>query len=432
MNRYIDLLAPYIKKTLYPFQLKFLVDPARWRIANKSRQIGLSYTLGIDAISGAFVRDRNQLIVSASKMNAEIVMDYIRGHLDSLELLPTVDKEGYIELPGGRHIRVCSTNWRTARGFNGDVYLDEFAFTIRDNEIWRAMVPSITAVKGRVTVISTPKSRIDKFWQIFSSKSSKWSRHQITIHDAIRDGFPVDIEELRELFDPEEFAQAYECIPLDTAESYIPYNLIEPCLYDPLSDAFAATLMGRNLNVDTASSSLSSGRMPLLPLVYGVDIGRTKDETAIAETARHDGITWCLSMKSWQKTAFRTQKERLMDILTRPSTQILAIDKGGIGMNLHEDLSFAYPAKVRGVSFAPAVKERLAKKMRIAFEEKKIRIPNDPSLVSHILSIKRTANRSSVFSYSSESNEHHGDKFWALALALDYSEGNRIVDFRFI
>ncbi len=432
MNRYIDLLAPYIKKTLYPFQLKFLVDPARWRIANKSRQIGLSYTLGIDAISGAFIRDRNQLIVSASKMNAEIVMDYIRGHLDSLELLPTVDKEGYIELPGGRHIRVCSTNWRTARGFNGDVYLDEFAFTIRDHEIWRAMVPSITAVKGRVTVISTPKSRIDKFWQIFSSKSSKWSKHNITIHDAIRDGFPVDIEELRELFDPEEFAQAYECIPLDTAESYIPYNLIEPCLYDPLSDAFAATLMGRNLNVDTASSSLSSGRMPLLPLVYGVDIGRTKDETAIAETTRHDGITWCLSMKSWQKTAFRVQKERLMDILSRPSTQVLAIDKGGIGMNLHEDLSFAYPAKVRGVSFAPAVKERLAKKMRIAFEEKKIRIPNDPSLVSHILSIKRTANRSSVFSYSSESNEHHGDKFWALALALDYSEGNRIVDFRFI
>jgi len=432
MNRYIDLLAPYIKKTLYPFQLKFLADSSRWRIANKSRQIGLSYTLGIDAISGAFIRDRNQLIVSASKMNAEIVMDYIRGHLDSLELLPTVDKEGYIELPGGRHIRVCSTNWRTARGFNGDVYLDEFAFTIRDHEIWRAMVPSITAVKGRVTVISTPKSRIDKFWQIFSSKSSKWSKHQISIHDAIRDGFPVDIEELRELFDPEEFAQAYECIPLDTAESYIPYNLIEPCLYDPLSDAFAATLMGRNLNVDTASSSMSSGRMPLLPLVYGVDIGRTKDETAIAETTRHDDITWCLSIKSWQKTAFRTQKERLMEMLSRPSTQVLAIDKGGIGMNLHEDLSFAYPAKVRGISFAPAVKERLAKKMRIAFEEKKIRIPNDPSLVSHILSIKRTANRSSVFSYSSESNEHHGDKFWALALALDYSEGNRIVDFRFI
>lgn len=418
MNRYIDLLAPYIKKTLYQFQLKFLADASRWRIANKSRQVGMSFTLGIDAISGAFIRDRNQLIVSASKMNAEIVMDYIRQHMDNLGILPTVDKEGYIELPAGRHIRVCSTNWRTARGFNGDVYLDEFAFTIRDDEIWRAMVPSITAVNGRVTVISTPKSRIDKFWKIYTSKSTKWSKHEITIHDAIRAGFPVNIEDLRELFDPEEFAQAYECIPLDTAESYIPYTLIEPCLYDPLSDAFTATL---HTSQDTS-----------LPMVYGVDIGRTKDETAIAETTRHEGITWCLSMQSWQKTAFREQKERLKEILSRPSTQVLAIDKGGIGMNLHEDLSFSYPAKVRGVSFAPAVKERLAKKMRIAFEEKKIRIPNDPMLISHILSIKRTANRSSVFSYSSESSEHHGDKFWALALALDYSEGNRVIDFRFI
>lgn len=416
MNRYIDILAPYIRKSLYPYQLKFVADAARWRIANKSRQIGFSLTVGVDAIQGALIRERNQLITSASAANAEIVMDYIRQHLDNLELLATTDKEGYIELPNGRHIRVCSTNWRTARGFNGDVYLDELAFTVRDKELWRAIIPSITAVRGRVTVVSTPKSRIDKFWQIWDSKSTKWSRHCVTIHDAIRDGFPVDLEELRELFDPEEFAQAYECLPLDTAESYIPYNLIEPCLYDPLADAVAAELL--------ADRSL--------PVVYGADIGRTRDETAVAETARHNGVTWCMSMKSWQKTPFTVQKERLERLLQQPQTQLLVIDKGGIGMNLHEDLAFAYPSMVRGVSFAPAVKERLAKKMRIAFEEKKIRIPNDPSLVAQILSIKRTANRSNTFSYNAESDEHHGDKFWALALALDYSEGNRVVSFRFI
>jgi phage FluMu gp28-like protein len=416
-NHYIDLLVPYIRKSLYPYQLRFVADPARWRIVNKSRQIGFSYTIGIDAVQGGLIRERNQLITSASKANAEIVMDYIRQHMDNLGLLAAADKEGYIELPNGRYIRVCSTNWRTARGFNGDVYLDELAFTVRDKELWRAIIPSITAVKGRVTVTSTPKSRIDKFWQIWDSKSTKWSRHCVTIHDAIKDGFPVDLEELRELFDPEEFAQAYECVPLDTAESYVPYNLIEPCLFDPLSDAVAASLY--------ADQSLA--------YVYGVDIGRSRDETAVAETARKDGVTWCLGMKAWQKTPFAVQKERLRELLSRPQTQIVAIDKGGIGMNLHEDLAFAFPAKVRGVSFAPAVKERLAKKMRIAFEEKKIRIPNDPSLISHILSIKRTANRSNTFSYGADRDaEHHGDKFWALALALDYTEGSRVLDFRFI
>ncbi len=419
MNRYIDLLAPYIRSSLYPYQLRFITDASRWRIANKSRQIGFSLTLGLDAISGALVRERNQLIVSASKMNAEIVLDYIRGHLESMEILAAVDKEGLIELPNGKEIRVCSTNWRTARGFNGDVYLDEFAFTIRDKEIWRAIVPSITAVQGRVTIVSTPKSRIDKFWQIYDGKSEKWSKHCVTIHDAIRDGFPVDLEELRELFDPEEFAQAYECVPLDTAESYIPYNLIEPCLYDPGSEAYAAV-------------AAPTGRDRQRAYVYGVDIGRTRDETAVAETFKEGGITWCTGLQSWKKTAFRTQKDRLEQMLAAPATQLMAIDKGGIGMNLHEDLAFAYPSKVRGVSFAPAVKERMAKKMRIAFEEKKIRIPNDPSLVSHILSIKRSANRTNVFSYGSESDEHHGDKFWALALALDWSEGNKIVEFRFI
>jgi len=419
MNRYIEILAPYIRKTLYPFQLRFLGDDSRWRIANKSRQIGFSYTVGLDAISGALIRQRNQLIVSASKMNAEIVMNYIRQHLENLNLLPEADKEGHIEL-GRQYIQVCSTNWRTARGFNGDVYLDEFAFTIRDKDIWRAIVPSITAVNGRVTITSTPKSRIDKFWQIYDAKSSKWSKHCVTIHDAIKEGFPVDIKELQELFDPEEFAQAYECIPLDTAESYIPYNLIEPCLYDPESEAFEFLALGDNET------------KPKRNYVYGVDIGRSKDETAVVETFKENGITWCVKLTSWQKTAFREQKERLLRILEQPGTQILAIDKGGIGMNLHEDLAFKHPAKVRGVQFAPAVKERLAKKMRIAFEEKKIRIPNDPSLISHILSIKRSANKTNTFSYNANSDEHHGDKFWALALALDYSEGNRIVEFRFI
>lgn len=129
---------------------------------------------------------------------------------------------------------------------------------------------------------------------------------------------------------------------------------------------------------------------------------------------------------------FRTQKEKLSNILGQPGTQLMAIDKGGIGMNLHEDLQYLYPEKVRGVSFAPAVKERLAKKVKIAFEEKRVRIPNDPSLVSHILSIRRSANKTSTFSYNSEDSEHHGDKFWALALAIDWSAGNKIINFRFM
>lgn len=417
MNKYIELVAPYIRKTLYPYQLKFLGDDSRWRIVNKSRQIGFSLTIALDSITGALIRERNQLIISSSKINAEIVMDYIRMHLDNLNILPLSDKEGLIELPNGRSIRTCSTNWRTARGFNGDVYLDEYAFTIHDKEIWRAIVPAVTAVKGRVSVVSTPKSRIDKFWQIYTNKSEKWGKHCVTIHDAIADGFPVNIEELKELFDPEEFAQAYECIPLDTAESFIPFNLIEPCLYDPGSEAFLAEIK----------------KEVVREFVYGVDIGRTKDETAVIEAYFDEGIMWCTTIKSWQKMPFSEQKQRIREILEQPHTQIVAIDKGGIGMNLVEDLQMIYPEKVRGVSFAPAVKERMAQNVKILFEQGKIRIPNDPSLISHILSIKRTATNTNVFSYGADNNaEHHGDKFWALALAADYATGKKTVSFRFI
>ncbi|MGI6199089.1 MAG: hypothetical protein ACOYIS_08210, partial [Candidatus Cloacimonadaceae bacterium] len=118
MNRYIDIIAPYAKRSLYPYQLRFLGDDARWRIVNKSRQIGFSYVAALDSLVGALVRERNQLVVSASILNAEVVLDYIRMHLDNMELLPNVDKNGLLELPNGKEIRVLSTNWRTARSFN--------------------------------------------------------------------------------------------------------------------------------------------------------------------------------------------------------------------------------------------------------------------------------------------------------------------------
>jgi hypothetical protein len=156
-------------------------------------------------------------------------------------------------------------------------------------------------------------------------------------------------------------------------------------------------------------------------------ISQNQGENAVAETFMADLITWC-TRNELAKASLPGAERRLQSFWLRP-IQLMAIDKGGIGMNLHEDLAYLYPSKVRGVSFAPAVKERLAKKVKIAFEEKKVRIPNDPSLVSHILSIKRTANRTSAFTFNSESSEHHGDKFWALALALDWAAGKKLVEF---
>ena len=55
-----------------------------------------------------------------------------------------------------------------------------------------------------------------------------------------------------------------------------------------------------------------------------------------------------------------------------------------------------------------------------------ILIPNDRDLISQIVAIKREVTNTGAFRYSVERNEkHHGDKFWALALANHALERNR-------
>ncbi|MDD2651316.1 MAG: terminase family protein [Candidatus Cloacimonetes bacterium] len=394
-------IQQYIIKQLRPYQKSFLVDKARFRIVNKSRQIGFSYLIALEMIIGSLLTNKNQLIISASQENAFIVLDHVREHLKNMKIDALNDKAQEIEMQNGKIIKALATNWKTARGFAGDVFFDEFAFMIHDSEIWRALVPAITAAKGKITVISTPKSRIDKFWDIWENNNI-FSKHQFTIYDAVKQGLNINIDELKGLFPPEEFAMTYECLPLDTTDSYISYNLIEPCIDSKISN--------KQTNI------------------YAADIGRVADETAIiGGYINNDNILAVNYIHTMKKTRFYVQKLKISDLIKANNPIAFAIDKGGIGYNLWEDLTYIFPSIIKGYAFAPAVKERMAKNIKRAFEEKKIRIPNDPSLINHILSIKRSPNRTNIFSYNADSKQHHGDKFWALAMLYDIINNKKTI-----
>lgn len=61
----------------------------------------------------------------------------------------------------------------------------------------------------------------------------------------------------------------------------------------------------------------------------------------------------------------------------------------------------------------------MATSVRIAFERGDIVIPQDKELIQEIHSIKRDTSIGGRVTYDVEKNErHHGDRFWALALAL--------------
>ena len=95
----------------------------------------------------------------------------------------------------------------------------------------------------------------------------------------------------------------------------------------------------------------------------------------------------------------------------------LSIDKGGIGMQMTENLCRSHP-QVVGENFTNESKERWATDFKILLQHGHVVLPRERSVIGQIHSIKRTVTPSGKVAFDSErTGEGHADQFWAIALA---------------
>ncbi len=380
---------------LYPYQRAFLLDDARFRATVKSRQIGFSYIIGLDAVLTT-ADGKNAVVFSASQDQSDLVISYAQHHAERLGLDVVALSRSELILDNGAKVIARPANVRTGQGFSGSLYLDEFAWVQHDRKLWEAVVPTITAVKGRLTVCSTPYDQNSLFYQLIEDPDNRYqqfSRHRITLAEAVAQGLPVDIEELRGLFDSDAFARLYECQWFDDAESYYTTEEVKACVGDCLQESTEAVLHG------------------------GYDVGRTTDASELTLVEAAEKVSTRVR-KTFKRMPFADQKRELISYMTAYSVAEMNIDATGMGLNLSEDLKAEYPGIVNQVWFTQPLKEELAINLKKLFEDKKIVIPCDPNLIAQIHAIKRIA-KDKGFSYDSGRNKKigHADAFWSLALA---------------
>ncbi|MGN2393695.1 terminase large subunit domain-containing protein, partial [Pelomicrobium sp. G1] len=74
-----------------------------------------------------------------------------------------------------------------------------------------ALFPVVSKPGLKLRVTSTPKGKGNKFYELMTGEDSIWSRHRVDIYQAVADGLPRDIQELKAgLRDPDLWAQEYE------------------------------------------------------------------------------------------------------------------------------------------------------------------------------------------------------------------------------
>jgi phage FluMu gp28-like protein len=264
----------------------------------------------------------------------------------------------------------------------------------------------------KLRVVSTFNGRNNKFYNLYEHAAENgYSVHKVTIHDAVADGMPLDAEKLRKaLDDPDAWAQEYECEPVDSSAVLLPYDLIGAC------ESPEATVM-----VPPDFWFGSSNR----PLFMGIDFAR-KVDLSVAWTDEMLGDV-AQSREVLEMKAMSTPDQ--IDLL-RPRiqrVQRVALDYTGPGVGMGDYLVKEFgewaPArhlfgKIELVTFTQTSKVDLFSKLRMAFEQRKVRVPIDRAIREDLHSVHRVTSANGGVTYRApHSADGHADRCTAKALA---------------
>ena len=270
-----------------PYQERWVKDNAQLKVAVWSRQSGKSFAAALRAVLKCIDRRTQYIVLSKGERQSRLFMEKVKDFCEVFkaakvlpeyaEIMPTSeDKVMEVFFPHN-HSRIIGlpANPDTARGYSGDVFLDEFALHRDSRAIWGAMMTRAT--RGyKVRVASTFKGTENKFYELAKLlglndgvrpeeqpvRRNGWSGHWVDIYMAKAQGMPVDIQGQKAAIDDEEiWLQDYCNVPMNGAECFIPLELVLAC--------------------ESGEAQLEWDGWTRPGLCAGMDIGRKRDRTVI-------------------------------------------------------------------------------------------------------------------------------------------------------
>ena len=417
----------------------------RTRMILKSRQIGATYYFAFEALMDAIETGRNQIFLSASKAQAHQFRSYIVSFAKLVGVtlggdpMP-ITSEMLDEEEAAAELHFLGTNFRTAQGRSGNFYFDEFFWVHSFEELNKVASGMATLKKWRKTYFSTPSSvahpaypywtgerrnrRRKKAEQIEIDVSHAalaagsvgpdrvW-RHIVTLEDAARGGnSDFDIDELRDEYAPDEFANLFMCDFVDDTLSAFKFNDMIACGCDSLIEW---------TDVDPEGARPYGNRAVWAG--YDPQSSENGDNAALVIAAPPSSVGGqfrILERHPLRGLDFEEQAEFIKSMLSRYNCTYLGIDATGVGAGVYQLL--AKPGAMPGCSVAKIeysleVKagmimkaQNVIRRGRLAFDSGYL------DLVSAFVSIKKTlttSGRNVTFKAGRGGEDGHADLAWA-------------------
>lgn len=412
---------------LFPYQRRWKADDSRFKAGMMARQIGKTFTTTLEIAEDCQLAELDGgktrwVILSRGERQAkEAIEEGVKLHAQALgTLLKSSEYEwtgaeaSYraleVEWPGGSKITALPANPDTARGFSANVFLDEFAFHKDSRAIWGALFPVISKPGLKLRVVSTPNGKGNKFYEIMTARelAHVWSRHSVDIYQAVADGLPRDIDELRAgIGDADLWAQEYELKWLDEASAWLPFDLINAVEHE-----------------DAGRPGLYQGG----PCFVGEDIGRRNDLFVLWVLEQVGDVLWTREIITRKRASFAEQDALRDDVFARYHVVRHCMDQTGMGEKPVEDAQRQYGStRVQGVLFTGPAKLDMATHGKEAFEDRRIRIPlGDNTLRADLHKLRKTTGPTGAPRFIAESDAAgHADRAWACFLAVTGAAGGR-------
>ncbi len=454
------------KTVLRPYQRRWANDPARFALAVKSAQIGYSTASAAWAVERCLkIPKRTIIFLSRSEAQSrelgEKAKDWLDGYRgvaadyfpdEAARLGDLACLQQRINFPNGSRIICLAANPDTARGYTGDVVLDEFAFHKDADKIFSAVYRQVS-LGFCMRVLSTPNGQRGRFHEIAKQLGldtgirprkqpvrapsptahavpplpqggegreggkNPWSGHWCDVFLAVEEGVPLDPQAVKAGCDEETWLQEYCCQFISQASDWISPELFQQCVSSEASTGF---------DVGAHRDAPQGGSRTAPTAIYaGWDIARKRDLSVIWISELLGDVTWTRGVIEMHNMPTPDQVREARALLqtaglnASPALRRMNIDMSGMGLAVYEALARDFPSKVEGVQFTQGTKEAMAVLAKRRMEETKVRIPDSDAVRQSFRSVKKTVNAIGQARFDAEHDTRYGhaDHWWAFCLA---------------
>jgi len=389
-----------LKVKPFHYQVELLRDSSKRLVAVMGRQSGKTTTIAIKAIYFAIANDAVTILITSPSLRQSMIMfSRIFSFVFASPLRSMVIRSTRttIQFDNRSEIIALPASENLLRGYTAHMIICDEAAFMPEELIISVIFPMISTTDGYAIFLSTPWGRDHLFYRAFMDPN--YSVHRVKSRECplIK---PEFLEEMRRTMTDQTFRMEYEAEFVETANAYFPQDLIRGCV-DPASDFLFS------LEKD----------VPRGEYYGGCDFGKLEDFSVIAVLKRGGDF---LKLVYLYEFPIGTPYSNVIGHLVRANQKFsfrkVQVDQTGVGEPVLEEIK-AQGVPAEGLTFTIKTKEDLLSCLKIAMEQKRLKMPYSRRLCEQINEQQYAYSKSGHLQFSHSSGSHD-DMLWSLALGV--------------